>query len=77
MVKTGYTRFLTAGPGATAPNVSPSSILTYVYGGIPTLPASTGVRGFAGDHSGKICETLDGTDPSTGTASLPVSCVPI
>jgi prepilin-type N-terminal cleavage/methylation domain-containing protein len=77
IVKQGYTRFLTAGTGATAPNVSPSSILTYVYGGIPTLPARSGVRGFAGDQSGKICETIDGSDPATGTGSLPITCTPI
>jgi prepilin-type N-terminal cleavage/methylation domain-containing protein len=77
IVKQGYTRFLSAGPGALAPNVSPTSILTYVYGGIPTFAARTGVRGFAGDHSGKICETNDGSDPATGAGALPATCTPI
>lgn len=76
--KTGYGRFFTAGAGAPgAPNASPTSIVGFVYGGVPSQPSITGVRGFAGDHSGLVCQTMDGTDPAVGAGFLPVTCTPI
>jgi prepilin-type N-terminal cleavage/methylation domain-containing protein len=78
VVKTGYSRFFTRGVAAPgAPNASPSSLVSYVYGGLPTLPNHTGVRGLAGDHTGLICQTMDGTDPSGGGGLLPPGCTPI
>jgi type IV pilus assembly protein PilA len=76
--KTGYGRFFTPGVGAPGtPNTSPSSIVGYVYGGVPIQPSITGVRGFAGDHTGVVCQAMDGTDPSGGAGFLPVTCQPI
>ena len=76
--KQGYNR--TMFPGAAppqAPNYSPSSIAGFTYAATPVQPNQTGVRGFAGDASGVICQTMDGTDPSTGLAQLPPTCTPI
>jgi prepilin-type N-terminal cleavage/methylation domain-containing protein len=74
--KQGYSRFFT--PGAAPPVVptvaSPTSMIGYVYGGTPTAQDQTGVKGFAGDASGHICQTPDGVDPAGGAASLPVTC---
>jgi prepilin-type N-terminal cleavage/methylation domain-containing protein len=77
ITKQGYSRFFTPGPAAVGANISPSSIAGYVYGGVPVQPARSGVRGFAGDHSGRVCETMDGTDPAAGTGALPATCTPI
>ena len=78
-VKQGYTRFFTAGPPPIPlpTQASPSSLTSYVYGGLPTTQDQTGVRGFAGDGSGLICQTNNGVDPSAGAASLPNTCQPI
>ena len=77
--KQGYNRFFTAGaaPVGAPSTVSPSSILTFVYGSTPLTQDISGVRGFAGDHSGVICETPDGTDPANGNSSLPPTCKPL
>ena len=79
VAKQGYQRYFAPGaaPAPMPTTVSPSSILTYVYGGTPLSGNQTGVRGFAGDHSGRICQTPDGTDPAGGAATLPVTCLPI
>ena len=77
ITKHGYSRFFTAGDKGVGPNSSASSIIGYVYGGLPTAPGRSGVRGFAGDHSGRICELMDGTDPAAGNAYLPMTCTPI
>jgi len=74
--KSGYARFFTPGP-ATAPlpaNASPSSIDAFVYGGTPATPDRTGVRGFGGQEEGRICYTMNGSDPAGGTPLLPVGC---
>jgi prepilin-type N-terminal cleavage/methylation domain-containing protein len=77
--KQGYNRTLFPGaaPPTIPPNASPSSIVAYAYSTTPTQPAQTGVRGFAGDASGVICQTPDGTDPAGGNSQLPNSCIPI
>lgn len=77
--KQGYNRYFTPGaaPAPLPTTVSPTSLMTYVYGGTPTQGSQTGVRGFAGDHSGRICQTATGTDPATGIATLPATCFPI
>ena len=71
--KQGYTRstpeFGAAAP-PTVPAISPTSVSGYVYVALPLAPM-TGTRGFAGDHSGLMCFTADGTQPpTTGTGSL-------
>ena len=77
--KQGYNRMFW--PGGQAPNLpttsDPNSTGQYAYAGTPSVQDQTGVRGFAGDASGVICWTPDGTDPSGGLASLPNPCSPI
>jgi type IV pilus assembly protein PilA len=77
--KQGYSRFFWPGvvPTGLPSTVDPNSTGQYVYGGSPTNQDQTGVRGFAGDASGVICWTNDGSDPSNGLASLPATCSPI
>jgi type IV pilus assembly protein PilA len=77
--KQGYNRSFI--PGATATGlpstVDPASTGQYAYGGTPSVQDQTGVRGFAGDASGVICWTGDGTDPAGGNASLTAGCSPL
>jgi type IV pilus assembly protein PilA len=77
--KQGYNRTFYA--GAQAQNlpttVDTNSTGQYAYGGTPSVQDQTGVRGFAGDASGVICWTGDGTDPANGAASLTVGCSPL
>ena len=77
--KQGYSRqFFNMGVVAPLPaNASPSSTADFVYSATPTIAAQTGVRGFAGGGSGVICQTMDGSDPATGAAPLPITCTPI
>jgi prepilin-type N-terminal cleavage/methylation domain-containing protein len=72
--KSGYDRsFL----GGTAPGIissaasSPTSVTSYVYWATPTSQGQTGVRGFAGDASGALCFSVDGSvAATTGTVLL-------
>src|SRR5262245_26220617 len=61
--KQGYNRtmFPGAAPPTFPPNASGTSIVAFAYSATPTQPNQTGVRGFAGDASGVICQTPDGT----------------
>jgi prepilin-type N-terminal cleavage/methylation domain-containing protein len=78
--KGGYARVAPQfGDPPSTPNadVSPSSVDAYVYAAVPQLPGRTGVRGFAGDHSGRLCETANGTvPPMDGKGSLDRTCSP-
>jgi len=46
----------------------------YVFTFVPLQPGVTGVRGFCGDHSGRLCFTADGSEPDTKGGSCPASC---
>jgi hypothetical protein len=64
----GYVRTFQPGPAAPADvlaqgKVSPSSVTSYTYVGVPKEPGLTGVRGFCGDFEGRITFTKDGTPP--------------
>jgi|SRR5919197_5741907 prepilin-type N-terminal cleavage/methylation domain-containing protein len=73
--KSGYNRTFTGGAAVpTSANISPTSTATYRYDATPTSVAQSGVRGFAGDSSGRICFTNDGTVVPGGGSSLPASC---
>jgi type IV pilus assembly protein PilA len=65
--KSGYSRaFAPAPPAPPDPDTSPTSTAAFVYHATPTVQNQTGVRGFAGDASGVLCYTPDGTlVPST------------
>ena len=75
-VKSGYGRlqndFPTVTPGAPAGYLD-----AFAYYATPIVQNQTGVRGFAGDASGRICFDNTGADPSGTAASLPVGCSPI
>ncbi len=52
--------------------VVPGGLSCYVYHATPLAAGQTGVRGFAGDCSGVICFTPDGTNvPTSGGAMVP------
>jgi prepilin-type N-terminal cleavage/methylation domain-containing protein len=52
----------------------PGGIGCYAYHATPSVPNQTGVRGFAGDCSGRICYTPAGTIVPTVTATLTPGC---
>jgi len=60
--KSGYNRAFAGGTAVPAdPALSPSSVTGFKYDALPTSRYQTGIRGFSGDHSGRICQTADGT----------------
>jgi prepilin-type N-terminal cleavage/methylation domain-containing protein len=67
--KSGYARTFEGGstPPATAIGAiaSPTSVTSYVYSATPVSQGQTGVRGFAGDHSGVLCFNPTGVLPAT------------
>jgi type IV pilus assembly protein PilA len=68
--KSGYDRSFdgTAPPPAVIPNTSSlTSVGTYAYHATPSTPNQTGVRGFAGEASGRICFTPSGAPVPPGT----------
>lgn len=78
MDKSGYKR--TFHPGAPASSEegastrSPSSMESFAYTAVPVQPNRTGVRGFCGDSSGKVCYTLDGSEPPVENGECAESC---
>jgi hypothetical protein len=64
-VKSGYTRTFHAGPPAPSLGqpVAPGSMMSFAYVAVPTTRNQTGVRGFCGDATGRICFTPDGSAP--------------
>jgi type II secretory pathway pseudopilin PulG len=77
-VKGGYKR--TFHPGAPAPaspdsgSRSPSSLSAFAYTAVPAEPNRTGVRGFCGDSSGRICQTMDGSEPQVVNGECAPDC---
>ena len=66
--KSGYDRTFQGGatPGNINTNLnSLTSVTSYVYWATPTSPGQTGVRGFAGDSSGALCFSTDGSSAAT------------
>jgi hypothetical protein len=79
--KMGYSRALAEPgppPGAPDASISASSVAGYVYAATPTHSGVAGARGFGGDHSGRVCQTPDGTIPATtGQGALASDCTQI
>jgi len=74
--KSGYDRSFVGGaaPPAASLNTnisSATSVTSYAYWGTPTSQGQTGVRGFAGDSSGILCFSTDGTPaPTVGSIGV-------
>ena len=63
--KSGYNRSFTAGTTiATSQTIGSGAIADFTYFATPVSIGQTGVRGFAGDASGRICYTGDGQTPT-------------
>jgi prepilin-type N-terminal cleavage/methylation domain-containing protein len=73
-VKSGYNRIFLPSGGAAHPLITAGAVPGYVYGATPLTPNQTGVRGFAGDSSGVICSTPDGTLPGIVGGLLDPNC---
>ena len=52
----------------------PRGLSCYVYHATPLNSGQTGVRGFAGDCSGVICFTSNGTNVGTAGGAMLASC---
>jgi prepilin-type N-terminal cleavage/methylation domain-containing protein len=66
--KSGYDRSFQGGSAPTNINSnihSATSVTSYVYWATPTSPGQTGVRGFAGDSSGALCFSTNGSAAAT------------
>mgnify|MGYP003572223460 FL=1 len=66
--KSGYDRSFMPGNNPVNINTnisSGTSTTSYVYWATPTSPGQTGVRGFAGDSSGILCFSTDGSEAAT------------
>jgi type IV pilus assembly protein PilA len=58
------------------PDVSATSVTSFVYAATPLMQGQTGVRGFGVDSSGRLCFTNDGQPPSTtGAGELALPCL--
>jgi prepilin-type N-terminal cleavage/methylation domain-containing protein len=68
LAKSGYSRSFAGGAtpaGMSTATQSPTSTTSYVYWATPTSGGQTGVRGFAGDSSGALCSSTDGSEAAT------------
>jgi prepilin-type N-terminal cleavage/methylation domain-containing protein len=66
--KSGYSRSFSGGTAPTPLSTglsSPTSTTSYVYWATPTSAGQTGVRGFAGDASGLLCFSTNGSQATT------------
>jgi HEAT repeat protein len=64
--KNGYLRRFIPGPAAAPEEIrradaSPTSVESWAYVAFPVRPGETGIRGFCGDSTGRICFTADGS----------------
>jgi prepilin-type N-terminal cleavage/methylation domain-containing protein len=62
---------------STTPNVFVGALDAFAYVSTPAVQNQTGVRGFGGDASGRLCVDMTGGDVSGGNSSLPVTCTPL
>jgi type II secretory pathway pseudopilin PulG len=81
-VKSGYQREFQGGLPADGSevafaNLSPSSVQSFVYLAYPVTPGTTGIRGFCGDYTGRICVTPDGSRPAVVEGRCDPACMPL
>jgi Zn-dependent protease with chaperone function/type II secretory pathway pseudopilin PulG len=73
--KSGYERAFV--PGEPWPTErSPNGVKAFCYSAFPITAGQTGVRSFAGDHTGRICVDPGGRNLCTA-AELPFDCTPL
>lgn len=70
--RTGYVRAFVPGAPLTTP-LSPSGIATFCYSAVPATAGQTGIRSFAGDQTGRICQDPTGANLCTD-GMLPEGC---
>lgn len=70
--KYGYARSFLAGPAGHG-TVDPG-LATFVYIATPVTVSEEATRGFAGDHTGRVCFTTDGTAPPIVNGALAPGC---
>ena len=74
VTKSGYTRSFASNAPGVHPNLLAGGIGGYLYAATPLTQDQTGVRGFAGDSSGRICFTNDGSVPPLNGNLLAATC---
>jgi type IV pilus assembly protein PilA len=72
--KQGYTRSFETGNGMTTVQQSANGFSDFVYQATPITLGRTGVRAFAIDGSGRLCQEMKGT-AVTAAPPLPTTCV--
>jgi len=74
--KNGYQRAFHPGPAVSPrpPAVSPTSMMSFAYVGVPATKGTTGVRAFCGDSTGQICFKVDGLMPEGLAGACPADC---
>jgi hypothetical protein len=73
--KYGYRRSFHAGPKARAKaKASPTSLTAFAFTAVPISPGESGVRGFCGDDTGRICVTADGSEPPVVSGRCATPC---
>jgi hypothetical protein len=70
--KSGYERTFHPGPAAGAGGKG--SVSAFAYVAVPVKSGQTGVRGFCGDATGRICFTTDGTAPEVMDGACDPAC---
>ena len=80
--KSGYNRsFLDGNPVTGTPTTLVGVLDAFCYGASPSSIGQTGVRGFGGDASGRVCQNITGIDectiPGPTLASLSATCTVI
>jgi type IV pilus assembly protein PilA len=76
--KSGYNRSFTSGAVPTGLPAGIQNVIDgYCYGALPSSVGQTGVRGFGGDASGRVCQNQAGTDECNALSSLAATCAVI